>query len=69
MLVIACYDLMRDVQTGNDETIFPVAMCCLVQVHEIHIDGIIRKLLVSLGMQMKQRLAEDLKSLDPHLGR
>ena len=69
MLVVTCNYLMRNVQTGYDESVLSVAMGSLVQVHEVHIDRIVRKLLISLGMKVKQRLAEDLKSLDPHLCR
>ena len=60
---------MRNPHAGQNESIFPVAMRCLVQVHEIHIDRVIRQELVGLRMKVKQRLPQDLKSLDPHLRR
>ena len=44
-------------------------MCGLVQVHEIHVDLIIRKLLIGLSMQVKHGLSKFLQALDPHLGR
>ena len=60
---------MRDSETGEDKAVFTVAMSSLIQIHEIHIDFIIRKLLVSLGMKVKQGLVEDLQTLDPHFCR
>ena len=59
---------MRDIQLGKNETVFTVSVRCLIEVHEIHIDLIIGKLLIGLCMQVQKRLSEFLQALDPHLG-
>ena len=46
-----------------------VAVSGLVQVHEIHVDLIVGQLLVCLGMKVKKRLSQLLKTLDPHFCR
>ena len=50
MFVISSYNLMRNTHSGNDEAVLTVSMCGLVQVHEIHVDLIIRKFLICLCM-------------------
>ena len=59
---------MSDAQFCKDKAVFAVAVGCLVEVHEIHVDLIIGKLLVCLGVEMKKGLSEFLKALDPHFG-
>ena len=54
---------------GEDVGIFPVSMSTLIQVHEVHVHGVPRNLLVVLGMEVQKRLAESLEAPDPHLGR
>ena len=56
-------------QTREDMCILAVAMSTLVEVHEVHIHGLVGDLLVVLCMEVEQGLAEDLHALDPHLGR
>ena len=60
---------MGDPHPGKDEAVFPVAVSRLVKVHEIHIDLIVGKLFIGLGMQMQKGLSELLKALYPHLCR
>ena len=54
---------------GHDMAVFPVAVCRLVLVHEIHVDGIVRNFHIELCMQMAQGLAVLLQAQDPGLGR
>ncbi len=54
-------------QTREDMSILTVTMSTLVEIHEVHIHGLIRDLLVVLCVEMEQRLAENLHTLDPHL--
>ena len=69
MLVVPCDDLMADPQLRENEAELAVPVGCLIEVHEIHVDCVIGQPLVCLRMQMQQRLPEQLKALDPHLGR
>ena len=41
----------------------------LVQVHEVHVDGLPRDFLVVLGGQLQQRLGQHFEAANPHLGR
>ena len=54
---------------GKDVSELAVAMGALIKVHEIHVHGVPRNLLVVLGMEMEKRLAELLHSMNPHLCR
>ena len=69
MLIVSCNHLMGNTHSCYDEAKLTVAVCCLVQVHEVHIDIVIRKLLIGLCVQVKHGLSKLLQSLDPHLGR
>ena len=69
MLIIACHDLVRDAQLGKDEAVLTVTVGCLVEVHEVHVDLIIGKLLICLCVQVQEGLSQLLQALDPHLGR
>ena len=69
MLIVACNYLVRDIQSRKNITILTVTMRTLVQIHEIHIDFIVRQLLICLCVKMKQRLLQRLQALDPHLSR
>ena len=44
-------------------------MSTLVEVHEVHVHSVPRNLLVELSVEVKERLAEDLHTVDPHLCR
>ena len=50
-------------------TEFPVTMCALIEIHEVHVHGVPRNLPVVLCVEVEKRLAELLHSVDPHLGR
>ena len=67
--VVADDDLARNAETGHDVAELTVAVCGLVQVHEVHVDGLPRDFLVVLGGQLQQRLGEHFEAADPHLGR
>ena len=67
--VISRNNFMLNVQPCKDITEFSVSMRRLIQIHEVHIDRIVWKSLICLCVQMKQRLSQFLKALNPHLGR
>ena len=67
--VVADHDLAVDAQAGDDVAELTVAMGGLVQVHEVHVDGLPRDLHVMLGVQLQHRLGEHFQAADPHLGR
>ena len=67
--VVADHDLAVDAQTGQDVTELTVAVCGLVQVHEVHVDGFPRDFEVVLRVELQQRLGEHFEATDPHLGR
>ena len=67
--VVAGDNLMRDMKLCEDETELAVTVRRLIEVHEVHINRVVRKLLICLRVQMKERLSELLQALDPHLGR
>src|SRR5690554_7556759 len=69
ILPMPYHHFARATHTGGDVTKFTVAMCTLIQVHEIHIDLIPGNLLVELGMEMHQRLTEFLQTMNPHFCR
>ncbi len=66
---MADHDLARQAQARADVTELAAAVGGLVQVHEIHVDVRPRDVAVELGVQVGQRLAEDLQAFDPHLRR
>ena len=47
---VSDYDLALDSHACHDMTVLTVSVCRLVLVHEIHVDGVIRDLLIELGM-------------------
>jgi hypothetical protein len=67
--VVADDDLALDAEAGDDVTELTVAVGGLVQVHEVHVDGLPRDFLVVLGGQLQQRLGQHFEAADPHLGR
>ena len=69
ILPISCYDLAGLAETGADVTELTVAMCRLIEVHEIHVHSIPRNLLIVLGVEVQHRLVELLQAMNPHLGR
>ena len=66
---MACNNLALNAHTGYDMTPLAISMSSLILIHEIHIDRVIRKLLIVLRMQMQQRLAKLLQADDPGLCR
>ena len=67
VLVVSRNHLVGDAESRKNVAVLSVAVSCLVQVHEIHVDLVVGKLLIRLGVQMQQGLGQDLKALDPHL--
>ena len=51
--------------TAYNMTILTVTMCCLVLVHEVHIDGVVRNFFIELCMKMKQWLSVLLQTKNP----
>ena len=58
-------DLALDSHTGNHRSIFTAAVCRLVLIHEIHINGVVWNFLVELCVKMAQRLSVFLQSQNP----
>ena len=58
-----------DPQAAHDETVLAIAVRRLIHVHEIHVDRAPRQIAVVLRVQMADRFAELLESVDPHLRR
>ena len=59
------HNLSLDAHTAHDMTILTVTMGRLVLVHEVHVNRIIRYLLIKLCVEMHQRLSVLLKSKNP----
>ena len=64
---VAGHGLAGDPEPGLDVTELAVTVRGLVQVHEVHVDVRPRQGHVGLRVQVQQRLAERLKTADPHL--
>ena len=62
---VSDYHFAYHTHAGYDMSKFTVAVCRLVLVHKIHVDGIVWNLFVELGMQMQQRFPVFLQSQDP----
>ena len=60
--------LPRHAEARLDVPEFAVAVGCLVEVHEVEVDVSPRQVPVGLGVEVQQRLAEQVQALDPHLG-
>ena len=58
ILPVANNHLAIDPHSGHDETVFPVAMSRLIQVHEIHIDLPPWQIAVKLCVQVKDWFLE-----------
>ncbi len=63
IFIVADDYLVIHSQTRYDITEFPVAVSRLILVHEIHVDGIVRNLLIELGVQVQKRLSVLMKSM------
>jgi len=66
---VANYYFARHTQTGSHKAGFTVAMSGLVEVHEVHVHGSVRNVLVVLSVEMEKRFLEAYQPFDPHLGR
>ena len=55
-------------QTGENMSIFAVAVGTLVQIHEVHIHCVVRNGLVVLCVEVEQRFLELLQTVYPHFG-
>ena len=62
-------DLVVPAHAGEDVPELALAMGRLVLVHEVHVDGVVRDLLVVLRRELAQRLAEVAQARDVVLGR
>ena len=69
ILPIACDDLPRCPKPCRKEAMLPVAMGCLIQIHEIHVNLLVGNLLVVLGGKMAVGLLKFCHAVNPHLGR
>jgi hypothetical protein len=66
---VADHSLAGHAGAGLDVAELPVAVCGLVQVHEVHVDLGPRQPRVRLGVQVQQRNLQGGQPADPHLGR
>src|SRR3954466_1623923 len=55
--------------SARKESKLAIAMRRLVQIHEVHVDGRPRQILIELSVQVDERLLQRLQSADPHLCR
>ncbi len=55
-LPVADHDLARQAQARADEAVLPVAVGRLVEVHEVHVDGVPGDVAVELGVEVAERL-------------
>ena len=62
-------DLAPEPQAGMDEPGFAVAMCGLVEVHEVHVDLGPGQVAIELGVEMQEGFAQRGEAADPHLRR
>ena len=69
VLPVAEDDLVVPAHAGEDVPELALAMGRLVLVHEVHVDGVVRNLLVVLRRELAQRLAEVAQAGDVVLGR
>ena len=53
---------------AEDVCILTVAVCALVEIHEVHVHSLVWNVLVVLCVEVQKRLAQNLKSVYPHLG-
>ena len=63
------HDRAFEAKPCGEEPELAVTMGGLVQVHEVHVDGGPRDLVVELRVQVEERLLEATQAGDPHLGR
>ena len=68
ILPVSYYDLAAQAHACADVSELAVAVCRLVEVHEIHIHRIPRNLAVVLSVEVEQGLVELLQAVNPHLG-
>ncbi len=54
-------------QACVNKTRLAIAVCGLIEVHEIHVNLAPRQITVELCMQMQKRLPQSAKTADPHL--
>ena len=66
---VTYHDLAWQPESGVDESMFPVAMRGLVEIHEVHVDLGPGQVLIELGREVEQRLAKLEQAVDPHLRR
>ena len=67
VLPVAGDDLPGQTHPGPDESVLPVAVGGLVQVHEVHVDLLVGDLPAILGGQVAVGLLQQIKAVDPHL--
>ena len=65
ILPISHYNLAALVQTCENVSELTVSVCCLIFIHEIHIDCIVWNLAIKLCMEMKQRFSQLFQSKNP----
>ena len=66
-LPVANNNLARNTHASADMTELDVAVCRLVEVHEVHVDVVPWNFCVVLCMEVEERFLKRLKTLNPHL--
>src|SRR5699024_747583 len=56
-----------DAHAREDVAELAVTVSSLIEVHKVHVDRCPWKLLISLGMEVQQWLAQRIKAANPHL--
>ena len=67
VLPVSYHGLVALAHAREDMAELAVTVGALVEVHEVHVHGVPGNLLVELGMEMQQGLAQALHSVYPHL--
>ena len=67
-LPVAANHLAGYTHASADVAELDVAVSRLVEVHEVHVDGLPRNLGVVLCVEVEEGLLQGLQGLDPHLG-
>ena len=67
VLPVSANHLAGNAHTGADVSELDIAMCTLVQIHEVHVHCLPGNLGIVLSVEVEHRLLQLLQTLDPHL--
>src|ERR1700761_5505136 len=63
------YDLAVKPELGSHVSELAIAVCGLVQIHEVHIDRVPRQVPIELRVEVQKRFRKDAQAANPHLRR